>query len=500
MNAKSLRWILAWTLSALAVWACTQGIVPATGERRFLGFTWEQEIALGKQASKEIAQAFGLYQDPRLERYVQEVGQRVLRESHLRRPEISPEIRNTPITFRILDSPTVNAMAIPGGYVYVTRGLLAHLNSEDQLAVVLGHELGHIAARHAARRAWQQQLGQGLLLGGAILGQQVLGLPAQQILDIAGTAAQLIFLRYSREDEHEADTLAVEYSALAGYDAAEAAGFFRALERIGEKENQGLPNFLSTHPNPGDRLERVQELASKWRGRRGEARPDSAAYLRAIEGLVLGEDPRQGFVERGVFYHPELRFRFPVPRGFRLINQPAQVVMLEGQRRAMIGFRFTEERSARSAAARFAAQGGLRVLETAAARSERLPAYAVLADARAQNGQVVRLLGYFVEHGGRVYQFLGYASPQAFRAFQPEFLRTMQGFGELQDPAKLDRRPVRLRLERVARAGPLRGHLPARLPEGFTPEEVAILNQKSLGQQIPPETILKLPSVQLAGY
>jgi len=296
-----------WTLgillllsSALLYFGCTTGYVPATGERRYLGYTWQQETEIGKQASKEVAATFGLYHDAKLERYVSEVGNRVLATSHLRRPGVEAEFRNTPVTFSILDSPIINAMALPGGYVYVTRGMLAHLNNEDQLATVLAHEIGHVAARHAARQAWQQQIGQGLLLGGALLGQ-VAGLPAQDILNLGGMATQMLFLRYSREDELEADKLSVEYTSLAGYDARQVIPFFQALNRIEQKEGQAVPGFLSTHPNPGDRIQRIKELAPASAAKRITA---DSGYLNEIDGLVVGEDPRQGFVERDVFYHP----------------------------------------------------------------------------------------------------------------------------------------------------------------------------------------------------
>ena len=347
--------IAALLCSVLIGWACTRGIIPATGERRFLGFTWEEELQMGRQAAQEIAAVFGIYDDAQLDRFVERVGRTVLSESHLRAPGTAERFLEAPISFQILDSPNINAMAIPGGHIYVTRGLLAHLNSVDQLAFVLAHEIGHITARHAARRAWQQQFGQGLILGGAILGQ-VFGLPGGQILDLGGTAAQLIFLRHSREDELEADRLAVRYTTIAGYDPRESIGFFRTLSRIEEQEGAGLPNFLSTHPDPGNRLERIAELAAEWNTTRELKETDSAAYFAAIEGIVLGEDPRNGFVRRQVFYDPELRFRFPLPQGFRLINQPAQVVMIENQRRAIMGFIWTGESSLQSASANFHSQ------------------------------------------------------------------------------------------------------------------------------------------------
>ena len=493
MNANVIFRALSLLLSALLVYSCVSDIIPATGERRYLGFTWEQEKEIGKETSQQVAALFGTYRDSKLERYVTDVGNRVLATSHLRRPGIDEQIRKTPVTFGVLDSPIINAMALPGGYIYVTRGMLAHLNNEDQLASVLAHEIGHVAARHAARQTWQQQLGQGLLLGGVLLGQG-LGLPAQDILNLGSMAAQLIFLRYSREDELEADKLGVEYSSAAGYDPREAVGLFETLDRIQEKEGQGMPSFLATHPDPGDRIQRIRELTARMpRGRQPLA---DSRYLNANAGLVLGEDPRQGFVEGNVFYHPDLRFRFPVPRGFKVINQPAQVVMVEGQNRAVLGFTSAGENSLQTAVAGFLKQPGLRVIERGAMRSNGLPAYAAVAEAQTENGQVVRIMAYFVDYRGTVYHFVGYTSPQLFGNFRNLFLQTMQGFSAVQDARVLNRQPVRIALETVRRPASFRELIPRSLPEPFTPEDIAIMNQVELNQKIEPGRILKLPAAR----
>ncbi|MGH7794384.1 MAG: M48 family metalloprotease [Candidatus Binatia bacterium] len=493
MNSNVIFKALSLLLSALLVYSCVADIVPATGERRYLGFTWEQEKEIGKEVNEQVAALFGIYRDPKVERYVMEVGNRVLATSHLRRPGIDEQIRKTPVTFGVLDSPIINAMALPGGYIYVTRGMLAHLNNEDQLAAVLAHEIGHVAARHAARQAWQQQLSQGFLLGGVLLGQG-LGLPAQDILNLGSMAAQLIFLRYSREDELEADKLGVEYSSAGGYDPREAIGLFQMLNRIQEKEGQGMPSFLATHPDPGDRIRRIRELTA---GRPRDRRPlADSRYVNAIEGVVLGEDPRQGFVEGNVFYHPDLRFRLPVPRGFKVINQPAQVVMVEGQNRAVLGFTSAGEKSLEAAVSSFLNRPGLRVIERGTMRSNGLPAYVVVADAQMQNRQVVRIMAYFVEYRGTVYHLVGYTSPQLFGNFRNMFLQTMQGFGAVQDPRILNRQPVRLGLQPVSRPAPFRDLLPRSLPEPFTPEDVAIMNQVESNQRVDSGRILKIPATR----
>jgi predicted Zn-dependent protease len=485
-------WSLFLLFSAFSYFGCTSGIIPATGEKRYVGFSWEEEIKIGKQASQEVAATFGIYRDAELERYVNEIGQRVLARSHLRRPETEAEFRKTPVTFQVLDSPVINAMALPGGHIYVTRGMLAHLNNEDQLATVLAHEIGHVAARHSSRQAWQQRIGQGLLMGGAILGQGVFGLPAEQILNLGGAAAQLIFLRYSREDELEADGLGVEYSSLAGYNAREVTEFFRSLSRIQEKEGQGLPNFLSTHPDPGDRVTRIRDLTAKWSANQA-VRASSAKYFSAIDGLVLGEDPKQGFVERNVFYHPELAFQFPVPQGFKVVNKPTQVVMVESQNRAILGFTSTGEKSLDTAAGKFLQQPGLRVLESTRTRSGSSPAIAAVADGKMENGQVVRVLVYFVEYRGRIYHFIGYTSPQAFASFRNVFLPTMRGFGEIQDARVLRREPVRLQLQAANRTAQFKAFVPSQLPPDMRVDDVAIMNQLALNDEVTQGKILKIP-------
>jgi predicted Zn-dependent protease len=306
-------------------------------------------------------------------------------------------------------------------------------------------------------------------------------------------AAQLLFLRYSREDELEADKLGVEYGSSAGYDPREVIGFFQTLSRIQEKEGHAMPSFLATHPDPGARVQRIRELTPSAPRRTG---PADSRYMSHIENLVVGEDPRQGFVEGDVFYHPELRFRFPVPRGFKLVNQPTQVVMVEGQNRAILGFTATGEKSAESAAQKFLSQQGLRLVDRGPSRSNGLPAYAAVADAQMKNGQIVRLMVYFVEYRGTVYHFIGYTGQQAFGSYRGVFLQTMQGFGEVQDSRILSRQPVRLALQSVPRPAPFQDLVPRNLPPPLTAQDVAILNQVDLKEQVSAGRILKVPAAR----
>src|SRR5688572_6019684 len=246
--------------------ACVTERSPVTGKRRAYGFSWAQELKMGQEADKQVIQEFGLYNDPELQAYVQRVGQGVLSKSDLRDADAPEMYRNTPFTFRVLDSPIVNAFAVPGGYIYVTRGLLTHLDNEAQLSVVLGHEIAHVAARHSARQALKAQVGQLGLLAGGILGGQVLGdgQAAQQLMNLGAQAMQLLMLKHGRDDEREADSLGVKYAALKGYDVAESAKFFNSLKRIGDKEGLRIPSWLSTHPDPGQREQTVLKLAQQY--------------------------------------------------------------------------------------------------------------------------------------------------------------------------------------------------------------------------------------------
>ncbi len=478
--------------SGLMLSACALSRVPTTGEKELTAWTWEEERAIGAQADEQIQAMFGVYDDNDLTNYVNRVGQDIVEESHLRDPDTAPEIRSSPVVFRVLDSPVVNAFALPGGYVYLTRGLLAHLNNEAQMAVVLAHEVGHVAARHSAQRAADQQLGQFGLLAGAILGSQ-LGLPGGTILDIGRTALPLLFLSYSRGDEREADEFGVGYAAQAGYEAEEGAEFFESLDRIQDKEGQSLPGWLSTHPDPGDREQTIVQLAQEWEQRAQMTEVGQDAYYRHIDNIVLGEDPRKGFTEGGVFYHPQLEFRYPVPSGWRVINQASQVIMLESNQQAVMTLRITTEGSAGEAAQAFAQQQGLQILDSGRTESNGYPAAYVYAAAQTQQGANLRMLAYFIEFGGEVYYFLGYTSAQLFSRYEDNFLRSMQGFDRVTDRDILTREPSRIDIGTVRNADDFRSFVDAGdLPMDMDAEEMAILNQLTLGTRVQAGTELKL--------
>ena len=478
----------------LVLAACgTTNVNYVTGEEQRGAYTWAQEVELGTQADQQISAQFGIYdEDPALTAYVERVADEVLQTSAYTDPNTPVEIRNTPFYVRILDSPVVNAFALPGGYIYVTRGLLAYLENEAQLAVVLGHEFGHVLGRHSSEQAARAQLGQFGVLGAAILGGVLGGgQVAEGILNYGGAGAQLLQLKYGRGAEREADQAGVAYAEFAGYDASQAARFFIALQRLGEESGQGgLPNFLSTHPNPGERAQTIPQLAAQYDT---GTEVSAAEYLRMIEGIVLGEDPRQGYFENSTFYHPELRFRFDVPRGWRTQNTPAAVLMGEPNGRAVMQLTFAQASSAQAAAQDLARQQGVRVTGQGGVNVGGNRGYRVEGTAQQQNGQVA-FSATFVEYGGNVYQFLGLTAAQSFSQYRGTFRGVPDSFSRLTDQRYLNRQPSRLEVVEPRGGGTLQSLLRGRtLPSGLTAEQVAIMNQLQLTDPIPAGQSVKLP-------
>ncbi|MEK7329475.1 MAG: M48 family metallopeptidase, partial [Candidatus Eisenbacteria bacterium] len=267
---------------------------PVTGRREFSLVSAGQEDRIGREGYAAVLAEYGTYSDSSIQRYVNDVGQKLARVSHL--PDLDWH-------FTVIDDPAVNAFAMPGGYIYVTRGILAHLNSEAQLAGVLGHEIGHVTHRHSAEQLTRQQIS-GLGLGVASL----LSPMVSRYGELAQQALGLMFLKFSRTHETEADELGVDYATRAGYEPDAIPSTYAMLKRVGERGGQRLPGFLSTHPDPGDRGVRTAELARAARaGKTGlvTRRPE---YVRRLEGMVFGADPRQGYFERDDYYHPGLGF------------------------------------------------------------------------------------------------------------------------------------------------------------------------------------------------
>jgi predicted Zn-dependent protease len=286
---------------------------PVTGKKQISLVSEGKELQMGAEADPAVISEYGLYSDQEIQRYVDGVGQKLAKVSHL--PSLAWH-------FRVLDSPVVNAFAIPGGYIYITRGILAYMNSEAQLAGVLGHEIGHVTARHSAQQITRQQIaGIGVLAGAVFVSA------FRPYSGIAQQGMGLLFLKYSRDNESQADELGVGYASKAGFDPREIPATYATLKRIGERAGSSLPNFLSTHPDPGDREIRTTQLASAAAASaHRELKIDASLYRARIDAIVFGDDPRAGYFVANRFYHPDLKFQLIFPQGWQTANQPSQVV------------------------------------------------------------------------------------------------------------------------------------------------------------------------------
>lgn len=453
-------------------------INPVTGQRELMLLDDQEEIELGRQANVQIVQEYGIYDDPELSTYVNDFCQRLAKISH--RPNLSYECK-------VMDSPVVNAFAVPGGYIYFTRGILAYLNNEAELISVMGHELGHVTARHSAQQYSRAQLAQVGLGVGMVFMPDIAG-------EVAQLGVQMLFLKFGRDDERQSDDLGVEYASKLGYDAKQMANFFNTLDRMRpSSDGSPLPDWFSTHPNPAERNQTVSLRAKEWQDKLNLKNPkiNRDEYLRRIDGLVFGENPRQGFVENNIFYHPDLRFQFPLPQGWVLQNAPAFIRMVSPNKDALIIFTISPEGPPEQAALQFVQKNEARVIESSPTKVNGLPAHRLISEVRSSQG-VLTIKSYFIEKEGKVYMFHGITSPVRFDQYSPTFGNTMEQFRELTNPKMLEVKPLRIRILSSARSGTVRGALLAQGVNENDLEKMALLNGKTLDDPIAAGTLIKI--------
>ncbi|MDX5419858.1 MAG: M48 family metalloprotease [Hymenobacteraceae bacterium] len=453
---------------------------PVTGKKDVMLMSESQEIAIGKEADPQIVAQFGLYEDPALQRFISEKGQKMAAISH--RSNLNYE-------FKIVDSPVINAFAVPGGYVYFTRGIMAHFNNEAQFAGVLGHEIGHITARHSAQQQSKSILAQGGLLLGMILSPTV----AQYGQEVS-QGLGLLMLKYGRDAERESDRLGVEYSTQIGYDAKEMADFFITLQRKQEEAGHSpLPSFLSTHPDPGDRYTTVTKLAAEEKRKQNltNAQVNRNNYLKMINGMVYGEDPKQGFVENSVFYHPELKFQYAIPTNWDYQNSPQQVQMAAKDGSAMMVLTLAPGANLEEAAQQTLERYQLKASEAKQVTVNGLNAIAMIADQQQQQ-QTIRTLTYLIQYDKYIYSLMGITTANNFNNYFQLFSNSMQSFRQLSDPDKLNRQPERIRIVTINQSTTLNQALRNnKVPEARL-NELAVLNGMELSDQVQAGTMIKV--------
>ncbi len=466
-------------LLALVAFISTCSRNPVTGKKNLSFMSEEKEIAIGKQNDPSIVASFGLYKNPKIQGFINTKGQQMARISH--RPHLAYE-------FKVLDSPVVNAFALPGGYVYFTRGILAHFNNEAEFAGVLGHEIGHVTARHGARQAAKQTLAQVGLIAGLVLSPKF-----AQFANEASQGVQLLLLKNSRDHESESDELGVEYSTKIGYDAHYMADFFQTLSRMQEKSGQVLPEFLSTHPDPGNRNIRVHKLADEEQAKtnRPNLKVNRESYLRMIDGLTYGEDPQQGYVENSVFYHPALKFKYKVPNNWRLVNSPQQVQMVSQDQKAFSIFTLSQGTNMNTIKQEMVTNYKLNIIQEKQENVNGNNALAFIGDIANQDGTKTRLMTYLIKYGSNIYVFHGIAASTDFSRYSSLFQNTFESFSKLTDQSKINRKAEKIKIVSVKSNGTLKKALTDAGMTSARFNELALINGMLLTDQVKAGSLIK---------
>ena len=429
-KSNRVFWVIATLLAIMVTIACA--VNPVSGKKELMFFSEKAEIAMGQDTDRQIKQQFGIYQDKDLNAYVNSVGQKMVPYSH--RPTLQYH-------FAILDTPVVNAFAAPGGFIYVTRGIMALMGSEAELAGVLGHEMGHVTARHSMKRLSGQMLATiGLVLG------SVLSKDIAKVAGLASVGMQLLFLKFSRSDEFQADSLGVRYARQAAYSPAEMLRFFTALENMSvETGGHKIPSFLSTHPMTSDRIAKVKAMVSS-RDVRLAVRKEP--YLRKVDGMVYGDNPRQGFADNDVFYHPLMTFKFTIPSGWVVNNTPMQVIVGDKDGKAALILQAeTSTQNLDQYLQAKAKEFGQAELMKSDPVNRFLSRHAFFRVPQEQSDPLaVRLT--CIRKDSMIYTFTGLCAYGSADIYQPLLDQAIHSFQRLNDPRYLNRRPQHLSLLR----------------------------------------------------
>ena len=464
------------TALCVAFVATSCALNPATGQRELMMITEAQEIAMGREYDPQVVASMGLLPDSGMQRYVAALGQRLAAQSE--RPGL-------PWTFRVVDDPIVNAFAVPGGFVYMTRGILAHFNSEAQLVAVLGHEIGHVTARHSAAQMSREQLAQIGLVVGSLASERF-----AQMADIAGSGLSVLFLKYGREDESEADGLGLRYMRRTSHDVREMPGVYAMLGSLGASSGaDAVPNWLSSHPTPADREARIRRAIAAIPADSIGTIVERDSYLRRLENMTYGINPRNGYFVGQRFNHPDMRFTMTFPEGWATRNEAEAVMAMSATRDAAIQLTLSKATSADEAVRAFASQEGL---QAGAVQRPALTGFASTAVSFSAVTETDTLRGtvMFVEQDGVVLQLIAYGPTAKWSTQQGVAERALKSFAVLTDRAALDIQPQRMQVIRVDRASSM-SELRGRRASPLTAEQLAVLNQVRVGDVLPVGRLMK---------
>jgi predicted Zn-dependent protease len=485
MKKKRIPFYAAILAGALLV-VISCAVNPVTGKKQLMLMSEAQEVALGLSYDPQVLSAFGLYDDPDLQAFVQTKGTEMGKISH--RPNLEYHIK-------VVDSPVVNAFAVPGGYIYFTRGIIAQFNNEAELMGVLGHEMGHITARHSVSQMSKKQLGNLLLIGGMIASEKF-----ANYAQYAMQGMELLFLSFSRDDERESDAIGSEYATKMAYDATKMADFFQVLEKINlASAHDGVPTFLSTHPDPGDRYDAVLRHTKAWQDSLDLPlyKVNGDSYLKLIDGMIYGEDPKQGYTDDNTFFHPELKFKFSYPVGWTLTNAPTNVIVQPADGKALILLTLSNQKSLQAAADSTVAQYGLKLQRIERRTVNGMPAIVALSKQEGKNQStgavsVTAVLSYIIEYGQLYYVFHSVADEADFANYSTIMESSMKTFARLTDPNRLNVKPKRVEVETVQRTGTLASAFTSYGVSQDMMNELALLNNMELNDQVKAGKLIKI--------
>jgi predicted Zn-dependent protease len=451
---------------------------PVSGKREITLVSEAQEIAMGQQADADVRREMGIYDDSDLQRYVADVGYKLAKLSH--RP-------NLPWQFTVVDHPAVNAFALPGGFIYITRGILPYLNDEAELAGVLGHEIGHVTARHSAQQATRAMLGQGAMIGLSVF------VPATRPFgDLGSAGLGVVFMKFGRDDEREADRVGIEYAAKGGWDPTAVPGVLQTLSRLDELSKRGIPNWLSTHPAPESRVTEAGPIAAKFAAQGAERNRDE--FFRHIEGIVVGDNPKDGIVRGNLFLHPVMRFALEFPEGWDVQNSPDQVAARDADLNHYMLLQLVDRPQGRTIdeiAARAMASSGMKPIEGRRTQIGGLDAYLGLYQGQLSGiGRVVMRAAH-ISLGRQVYVFAGFAPEKEFGQIDKPVSASLQTFRELTEREAANIRPNRLDFYTV-RNGDSWQSIAARGGHLVRATELAIMNHHPVNEQPQPGERIKI--------
>jgi predicted Zn-dependent protease len=471
----------------LVVFACVAAAAgcatnPATGQRQFSLMSEEQELEAGRQNDAQVRTEMGVYGDRALQEYVTGVGMRLAGISE--RP-------NLPWHFTVVDAPAINAFALPGGYVYITRGILPFLDDESQLAGVLGHEIGHITARHSVQ---QYSKATGAQLG-VILGSIFMPGGAQTA-QLGEAGLGVLFLKNSRDDEAQADQLGVRYASRAGWDPAGVPRMLTTLARVEEEsDTKGVPNWLLTHPAPEDRVQRVQAAVQQAETGAVRFNSDREGYLKHLDGLVYGDNPDQGVVRGHSYLHRKLRFAFDFPDGWNVENGQTQVLARQPGGRSLMVLQTTRLAPGpriEDVAVRSMERAGFRTVSGSETTINGLPAFVGSYTGSIRDLGRVQVSGAYLAYDREVFLVAGIAPVDAYSSIEQTFASSLRSFRALSAGEAESIRPTRIDFY-TARQGDSWQSIAERQGKGLVrAATVAIMNGHAVSDQPRPGERLKI--------